>query len=143
MNSKNLSNRERLRELFRFKAVRFIIAGLVNTGSTYLLYLLLLFCLDYRVAYAISYVAGIFLAFALNSRLVFKVKFNLLRMALYPVIYVFQYLANAWLLDLFVGKLHIAKQAAPLLAICITLPVVYVLNKIILTKSPRKPTGIQ
>jgi len=63
-------------------------------------------------------------------------------MVLYPIIYVFQYLANAWLLALFVDKLYIAKQVAPLLAICITLPIVYVLNKIILTKTLNKPTGV-
>lgn len=134
MNSRNSYGRERLLAFFRSRVVKFIAAGVVNTGATYTLYLLLLFYWNYRISYAVSNAAGIVLAFVLNSRLVFRVKLNVFRMATYPFIYLLQYLANAWLINLLVDRLDIAKQIAPLFAICLTLPVVYLLNKLVLTQ---------
>jgi putative flippase GtrA len=142
MSSNNLSDRDRLSAESGVRVVKFIFAGLANTGSTYLLYLLLLFVWNYQISYAVSYAAGIALAFFLNSRLVFRTKFSIVRMFIYPLIYIFQYLANAALLELFVVKLGILKQIAPLIAICLTMPVVYFLNKIVLTSFARKrPAG--
>jgi len=137
MSSRNSFGREKLLALSRSRAVKFIAAGVVNTGSTYTLYLLLLFFWDYQISYAVSYAAGIVLAFMLNSRLVFRVKFSMFRLAVYPLIYLFQYLANAWLINLLVHRLDIAKQIAPLFAICLTLPVMYLLNKLVLTQKGR------
>ena len=111
--------------------------GLVNTGVTYILYLVLLLFLNYHTAYAIAYVAGIALAFALNSRIVFGTEWSIVRMLIYPIIYIVMYLVNAPLLSLFVSGLKLPKAFAPLLVTASTLPLGYLLNKVILTAQYR------
>ena len=53
---------------------RFIVSGGLNTFVTYLIYLGLLFILDYRVSYTISYIFGIFISYWLNVKFVFHEK---------------------------------------------------------------------
>jgi len=141
MSSRNSSRKQGFRRILYSRIARFIAVGLVNTGSTYLLYLFLLLFMNYQVSYAISYMAGIVLAFTLNSKLVFKVKLNFICFAVYPLIYGFQYVVNAWLIVFFVSRLGIVEQAAPLLAIILTLPIMYLLNKLLLSGTVRKPTS--
>ena len=50
---------------------RFVAAGVVNTAASYAIYLLLLPFVDYQLAYAIAYVAGIATQYVLHSRFVF------------------------------------------------------------------------
>ena len=142
MNFRKLFVKLGIKAVWGSKPVKFVIAGLINTGLTYLVYLGLLLFLDYRIAYAVSYASGIALAFSLNSIMVFKVNFSFVRMIIYPLIYLSQYIANASLLALFVGKWHIHKEVAPLLAICITMPIIYLLNKFILTTPIKKKNAI-
>ena len=73
-------------------AVRFLIAGGINTLATYLLYLAVLLVAPYPLAYSLSYAAGIIISFILNSRFVFRVPLRWSRLLRYPVVYVAQYL---------------------------------------------------
>lgn len=138
MSSARWFSREGLRASTRSKGLRYVAMGLVNTASTYLLYLLLLRFLDYLVAYSLSYAAGIALAFVLNSRIVFKAKFHVARMLAYPAIYLVQYLVNAALLSVLVSRLKMPSSSAPLLVIALSVPLGYLLNKLVLTFDGRK-----
>ena len=51
--------------------LRFLVAGATTTLASYLLYWSLLLALDPRLAYALSYAAGIVLSYTLSSRWVF------------------------------------------------------------------------
>ena len=53
------------------EGLRYLVAGGANTAVTYALYLALLQVLDYRLAYALAFVAGIGLSFVLLRHLVF------------------------------------------------------------------------
>jgi len=112
----------------------FLIFGGVNTAVTYLLYLWLSYMLHYQIAYFVAYVGGILLAYLLNLRYVFKTKNSLKKIALYPVIYVVQYLIGAFFMYLFLQVLYLPNAVAPLLVIILLVPISYLLNKEVLNK---------
>jgi putative flippase GtrA len=127
----------RIRNVCGKKGIRFLLAGILNTGATLLLYWLLMLVLAYHVAYAISYVAGVLISYVLNSRYVFGVGFKAATFALYPLVYVAGYLAGAAVLELAVDGLGIPAPVGPLLAICVTLPLTYALTRLILSPADR------
>ena len=55
-----------------YEFVRFLLAGGVNTLLSYGIYLLFLLLFPYRIAYTISFLAGIALSYWLVSRFVFQ-----------------------------------------------------------------------
>lgn len=113
--------------------VRFLAGGALNTGSTFVLYWLLLLVVEYRVAYAISFAAGILLSYVVNTRFVFKTVHSLRKMVLFPLVYLVGYFAGALVLQLSVSRFGVDTRLAPLISICATLPLTYVLSKLILT----------
>lgn len=108
---------------------RFLLSGGINTFSTYLLYLLLSSVMHYQVAYLLTYISGIALAYVLNLRLVFNAQSSLSKIVRYPLIYLLQYIVGAGLLYLLVSVLNLSNTLAPLIVIVILLPVSYVMNK--------------
>lgn len=113
----------------RAQARRFIIAGLVNTAATYLLYLLLLGWTGHVAAFTLSFIVGIVFAFVLNGLYVFHVDLDWRKLVAYPVIYGFQYVAGLALLVLLVDYMGFDKRLAPLINVAILTPVTFLLNK--------------
>jgi putative flippase GtrA len=112
------------REFFRF-----IFWGGINTLAGYLVYVLLLQFLPYLVAYSISFLLSIFVAYFLNSRFVFKQELKLRKAAKYPLVYLTQYLLGTMLLYTLVHLLHVNKLFAPVIIVLVTIPVTYTLNR--------------
>lgn len=110
----------------------FLIFGGVNTAVTYLLYLWLSDMMHYQTAYFIAYISGIVLAYLFNLRYVFEATNSLKKFVLYPLIYVVQYLAGAFLMYLFLQILYLPNAVAPLIVIIMLLPISYLLNKKVL-----------
>lgn len=108
---------------------RFLIAGAINTSSTYLLYLGLLLLMPYLWAYSLTYAAGIGLGYALNSRWVFKKAYNFRSATIYPAIYTINYFLGILLLWLFIEQIHISKEIAPLIVLTISVPIMYFMSK--------------
>ena len=73
------------------QALRFLAAGALNTGLTYMLYLLLLQAFAYAVSYSVAFVVGIGLSYLLNRWFVFQAGGGRRTMALYPLVYVAQH----------------------------------------------------
>lgn len=115
----------------RSRFLRFLLSGGVNTVATYAVYLLLLLLLDYRIAYTAAYVVGILLAYALNRLFVFRTHRGLTSVLLFPFIYLTQYAVSLITVWIWVGRFDFPKVLAPLVAIVITVPLTYVLSKII------------
>jgi len=113
--------------------LRFLVSGLINTGATYLLYIMLLLLVDYTLAYTFAYVIGIALSYVLYSTFVFKQKMSLKTLIRYPLVYGLQYLLNLILLYLLVEVLDIHASWAMIGSLCITVPVTYITTKIILS----------
>lgn len=120
--------------IFKKDFARFLLSGGFNTVVTYGLYLLILNFLAYRESYTIAYVAGIVLAYSLNRYFVFKSHNGVRSVALFPLIYLVQYLASLLVLWVWVEKLGLDDRLAPLIAIAITVPLTFVLSKYLFLK---------
>lgn len=111
------------------EGARFLIAGGMNTLVTYLIYLALLNWMAYAIAFSISFLAGIFIAYGLNARFVFKAPLSLHTMFQYPVIYAFQYGGGLLLLAILVDELGVNERVAPLINVLLLTPIAFLLNK--------------
>ena len=85
------------------------------------------------MAYAIVFALGLGLAFVLNSKFVFRTRVRLGLAALYPIVYIVQYGANALLIDWFTGA-GLGPRAALAVALIIVTPLSFVLNRLILSQ---------
>jgi putative flippase GtrA len=117
----------------RAEGVRFIAFGALNTLATYALFCVLVAFIAPQVAYAIVYVLGIGLAYLLNSRFVFATPLRARSAALYPLVYVAQYVANALLIGAFTGA-GLGPRTALALALVIVTPLSFMLNRRVLTR---------
>lgn len=105
--------------------VRFLISGGLNTLGTYVLYLALLQLLPYWLSYAIAFVCGIALAYALNRFFVFGAPRSEKKAAMLPLVYLAQYLVGALIVYVWVDLLHMSAALAPLASIAITIPLTF------------------
>lgn len=112
--------------------VRFLVGGVLNTGATLLLYWALMRFVHYQIAYLASYCAGILLSYILNTRFVFGARHSWLKFILFPLVYLVTYAIGAVVLKLTVDHLGIPAGVAPLLSIAVTLPVSFLLTRIVL-----------
>jgi len=115
-------------------AVRFLLAGGLNTAVTFGLYVVLKTVLNYQISYFISWVCGIFLAWLMSSWFVFRSRPSLRTFLRFPLVYVVQYVLGATLLELFAGVLGLSQTWSPLLVIVLTLPLTFLLSKFVLTR---------
>lgn len=124
----------KLKKLLEIKFVRFLLTGGLNTALTYILYLALLSFLPYIWSYSISYVCGIFLAFMLSRFFVFKEHQGLKSALLFPFVYLAQYILGVFVVWLWVKQLSLPESLAPLAAIALTLPLTFVLSRLVFVK---------
>lgn len=110
---------------------RYLIAGALNTGLTYVLYLGLLFLMPYIWAYSLTYVAGIALGYALNVRWVFNKAPNFRTATAYPLTYGLNYILGVAMLWLFVEIIKLPKELAPLIVVALSVPITYFFAKAI------------
>src|SRR5262245_33640881 len=132
-----------LRKILGRSSVRFLIAGGANTLASYLLYLALLEVFSYRVSYSVSYVAGMVLSFLLNSRFVFLVPLRWQSFLRYPLLYVGQYILGLALLSIGVEVLGVSEVIMPFLVLAVTLPVSFVLTRLLLRGTDRRGVEIE
>lgn len=117
------------------EATRYLIAGATNTAVTFGAYWLLLRALNYAAAYTIAYVLGIFLSYALNIYFVFRVAPNKRSAMAYPLVYLAQWIAGMLTLWIWATVLRLPASYGALVAIVVTVPVTFVLAKLILKRS--------
>jgi putative flippase GtrA len=108
------------------------LGGGVNTVLTYGLYLAFNLVLAYSIAYTASYLIGIVLAYFYNSLVVFNSPLSYKKFALFPLVYLVQYLLSLGLLAAFVQFLKMSETWAPLAVLIIVTPLTYLLSKLIL-----------
>lgn len=113
----------------RKTGLKFVIAGAINTGITYVIYLLLLRVLDYRVAYVASFVSGITIAMALNSKFVFQIRLTARRAAGFVIAYCFQLVFGIVILQLLVEQTSVPRTLAPLCMMLLTVPLSFFMNR--------------
>ena len=112
--------------------MRFLVAGALNSGLTYVMYLILLQVVSYRWAYSVSYVAGIFLSFVLNSLYVFHTPLHWRKLLPYPSVYLMQYLLGLAVVYAGVELLRWDERLMPVVVLAVTVPVSFVLTRWVL-----------
>ncbi|WP_413788915.1 GtrA family protein [Psychrobacillus mangrovi] len=114
--------------------IRFLIVGIINTATTYVIYLILLFYFHYNFSYIVSYLCGIIIAFLLNTKYVFNTTLTFKKAIKYPIVYLLQYILNVIVLNVLVENKILNEVLAPVLVIIISLPVTFFMSKYILKK---------
>jgi len=125
-------------EILRGEAIRFLVAGSVNTIVTYAIYFVLLLWWPYALAYTLSFVAGIVLSYWLSTRFVFRVPGSMKRFAAYPLVYAAQYGAGLATLHAAIEVFCIPQRLAMLVSIAVTVPLTFLLSRLVL-KYERAP----
>lgn len=120
-----------LEMISRFSLARFLVSGGFNTVLTYLVYLIALNWLSYAWSYSLAYALGIVLAFILNRSYVFKSDRGWRSVILFPFVYLAQYLISMLVLRVWIDHLGWRAELAPLMAIVVSLPVTYVLSRLV------------
>ena len=113
---------------------RFLIAGIINTAITYLIYILLLKMWSYLLAFSISFVLGILSAFLLQSVFVFHSLLEWRKFFQFSSIYVFQYFIGLGLLSILVEYFELNTKIAPIINIIVLTPMTFVLNRWLILK---------
>jgi putative flippase GtrA len=116
------------------KFVVFVFFGLINTALTYLIYLLLLMVTDFRISYTISFISGIVFAFYVQSKFVFQTPMTGKKAALFPIIYLAQYLIGLAVITVCVNSFHIPASFALAVSILITVPLTFFLSRFVLSR---------
>ncbi|MFN3235530.1 MAG: GtrA family protein [Pseudomonadales bacterium] len=117
----------------RFKEVgRFLTSGAFNTLLSYLMFLFFNLYFEYLVAYTLAYVFGVFSAYALHSIFVFREKLSFMKSAQYQVMYVLLYVVSITTVYLLVELLNSPEALAPVLAMLVTVPVSYILGRLVI-----------
>lgn len=112
----------------------FLVCGGLNTLLTYVLYILFLRLMSYKLSYSVAYVLGIVISYYLNSRFVFREPVSLGKLLQYPVVYIVQYLLGIAVLYICVDLLSMNKWLAPAVVIAVSLPVTFLLSKFIIKR---------
>ncbi len=115
--------------------LRFLLSGGFNFVVTYILYLILIEIIPYKISYSISFIVGVVLAYYLNCKFVFRSKKQLSTFALFPLVYLIQYVLGLVVISLWVQLFGFNKAFAPIAAIIITIPITFILSRKVLTKN--------
>ncbi|WP_245204196.1 GtrA family protein [Ammoniphilus resinae] len=113
---------------------RFVLVGILNTAATYIIYLLFLYLFNHNISYTIAYILGILIGYFLNSKITFRVELTLKKFIQFPLVYLIQYLINLVMLNVLIFNLDVDKRIAPLLVIIISIPITFILSKVILKR---------
>lgn len=116
------------------EGARFLLAGALNTLATYAVYLLLLSVLGYTLAYSVAFIIGILIAYAMNSRYVFRVATSLRTFALFPLVYGAQYLVGVAALRIAVIEFGVPQKYALVASIAVTVPMTFLLSRLLLKR---------
>jgi putative flippase GtrA len=116
----------------RAELVRYVGAGALNTALTYLVLLLALRWLHYGAAYTVAYVTGILLAYALQTRFVFRVRGRWRTAMQFPLIYLLQYVLGLLVLGTLLESTALPPRWAALVTVAVTVPAGFVLSRLLL-----------
>ena len=118
--------------------IRFVVGGGINTAVTYFLYLVLSQFLNYQLAFLFAFIIGIVSSYLFNTIFVFRTVLSWRAMIIYPIVYLPQYIISAIGLGLLVEELRISKLVAPLALAAASLPLTYLLSKLVILRPESK-----
>jgi putative flippase GtrA len=113
---------------------RFIIVGIINTISGWIIFFLLIRLMPYLAAYTIAFVFGIFISYFLNVRFVFKGKATFATFIKYPIVYLFQYFLGIILIYCFSVNFNYPLELSMILTTFLSVPATFIITRFILKK---------
>jgi putative flippase GtrA len=108
-----------------------------RTCVTYVIYILALEFTTYRVAYSISFAAGVVIAFVLHGQWVFRSGLSVRAALQFPLVYAVQYALGLFLLGIFVERMGIPIRLAPLLVVACSVPITFALTRVVFKSNGR------
>lgn len=131
--------------------LRFLVTGSINTGASWVVYLVIRHVLEAlhmhpialtanvaissdKLAFTVAYLFGILFTYYMNSRWVFRVAMSWRSFLQFPSVYIVQYGAGIVLMHLLVDRLAFPVDFAPLAVIVLTMPVTFVLSRFVLKR---------
>ena len=119
---------------FNTEFARFLVAGTTQTVASYLLYLGLLLFTSYSIAYTVSFVVGVFLAYVLQTYYAFRVPWSWRSFFQFPSVYLLQYVTGMALMWFLVEQMGMDSRIAPWLIVAIQVPFTFLLSRRIVGK---------
>lgn len=119
--------------------MRFLASGAANTIITFVLYLVLMNWISYRLSYTIAFCMGIVLAYFFNRFYVFLKPGGQLAPLWVTLIYALQYAVGLGVVTVWVQWLGGAQQLAPLVAVTVSLPITFALNSFVFRRAENVP----
>jgi len=130
-----INNKEDLKKLI-VQFIKFGIVGVSNTLiSLAIYYVLIFFKCNYIVANTIGFIISVLNAYYWNNKYVFKAKNDTKKDTIKQLIKVYMsygvtFLLSTVLLYIMVDCLDISEYIAPIINLCITVPINFVMNKL-------------
>ncbi|MDQ0785993.1 putative flippase GtrA [Streptomyces sp. B3I7] len=122
------------RQILVFSAV-----GVVNTGTYYGCYLLLLTRLPYLAAHVLGFLISMIGSFFLNAWFTYRIRPTWRKFLLFPLTNVTNFLITTAGLYVIVDVLHSGSRFAPLLASAAAIPVTFVVSRMIMQPKGEVP----
>ncbi|TQJ86852.1 GtrA family protein [Streptomyces sp. SLBN-31] len=107
----------------------FAVVGVVNTGTYYGLYLLLLTCVPYLVAHVLASLLSMVGSFFLNARFTYRTPPTWRKFLLFPLSNATNFAVTTAGLYVIVDMLHAGSRFAPLLASLWAIPATFVVSR--------------
>lgn len=133
-----MSRREQLGQLFRFGLV-----GAVNTGTFYLLYLLLHPWMPYFAAYTLAFLLAMVGSFFMNTYFTYRTRPTWKKFLLFPLTNVTNYVVQSVGLYALVTWAGLGTRIAPLAAAVLAIPFTYLLSRKILVPGGARDEGAE
>lgn len=116
--------------------IKFGLVGISNTLISLFIYYLCIFCgVNYIMSNTLAFIISVINAYYWNNRYVFKNDIDMMKRSVIKSFikvfssYSFTFVLGTVLLILWVHILHISELIAPLINLCITIPLNFLLNK--------------
>lgn len=118
----------------RGQIVRFALVGVVNTGTYYGLYLLLLTWLPYVAAHVVAFLLSMVGSFFLTSYFTYRTRPTWRKFLLFPLTNAANFVVTTSGVYLLVDVLHLGSRYAPLIAAAAAIPVTFVVSRTIMLR---------
>ncbi|MFD3521465.1 GtrA family protein [Streptomyces sp. NPDC058653] len=118
----------------RGQLIRFALVGVVNTGSYYACYLVLLNWLPYVAAHVIAFVLSMIGSFFLNSHFTYRTRPTWRKFLLFPLTNAANFTITTCGVYLLVDVMEFSSTYAPLVAAAAAIPITFVVSRTIMLR---------
>ncbi|MGX1883240.1 GtrA family protein [Streptomyces sp. NPDC055287] len=122
--------------MIRRQLVRFALVGVVNTGTYYACYLLLLTWLPYVAAHVLAFAVSMTGSFFLNCRFTYGTRPTWRKFLLFPLTNAANFVITTTGVYLLVDVLRLDSTYAPLIAATAAIPITFVVSRMIMLGGP-------